>query len=240
MIAADAQKYFTLRVKRGQGGKPVALPRVGSFVARLPVVVLACIIVRLSVARCSPEVMTTRRRRRVGGLRGRAQPGGRHRRHVLLLEAGGPGEGVASLWNPPQWVENIGAAYNWAYRYEPSPHVADRSIPFSLGRCLADREASMVWSWSAETEPTTTVGRRPATPDGTSTPCCPCSRSPKTGRAAMFIGPLHGVGTAVALTEVSGWMWPIRDWGSLLIMASEGKGCMNASVRVGRVKPNTL
>src|SRR5262249_53262635 len=26
---------------------------------------------------------------------------------VLLLEAGGPGKGVASLSNPPQWVENL-------------------------------------------------------------------------------------------------------------------------------------
>src|SRR5215467_15637074 len=47
---------------------------------------------------------------------------------VLLLEAGGPGEGP-SLSNPPQWVENIGSRYDWAYRYEPSPHVAGRSIP---------------------------------------------------------------------------------------------------------------
>ena len=43
---------------------------------------------------------------------------------VLLLEAGGPGEDVASLSNPPQWVENFGSRYDWAYHYEPSPHVA--------------------------------------------------------------------------------------------------------------------
>jgi len=54
---------------------------------------------------------------------------------VLLLEAGGPGEGP-SLSNPPRWVENIGSRYDWAYRYEPSPHVAGRSIPFSLGKVL--------------------------------------------------------------------------------------------------------
>jgi len=52
---------------------------------------------------------------------------------VLLLEAGGPGEGVASLSNPPQWVENLGSRYDWAYHYEPSPHVAGRSIPLALG-----------------------------------------------------------------------------------------------------------
>ena len=55
---------------------------------------------------------------------------------VLLLEAGGPGDGVASLWNPPQWVENLGSPYDWAYRYEPSPHVAHRAIPLSLGKVL--------------------------------------------------------------------------------------------------------
>src|SRR5262245_63957368 len=55
---------------------------------------------------------------------------------VLLLEAGGPGERVTSLSNPPQWVENIGSAYDWAYRYEPSPHVAGRSIPLALGKVL--------------------------------------------------------------------------------------------------------
>ena len=35
---------------------------------------------------------------------------------VLLLEAGAAGEGVASLSNPPQWVENLGSPYDWAYR----------------------------------------------------------------------------------------------------------------------------
>src|SRR5262245_54884480 len=55
---------------------------------------------------------------------------------VLLLEAGGPGDDVASLLNPLQWVENLGSPYDWAYRYEPSPHVAHRAIPLSLGKVL--------------------------------------------------------------------------------------------------------
>jgi GMC oxidoreductase len=55
---------------------------------------------------------------------------------VLLLEAGGSDEGVASISNPPQWLENIGSPYDWAYRYEPSPHVAHRSIPLPLGKVL--------------------------------------------------------------------------------------------------------
>ncbi len=54
---------------------------------------------------------------------------------VLLLEAGGPGEGP-SLSDPPRWVENIGSRYDWSPRYEPSPHVDGRSIPFALGKVL--------------------------------------------------------------------------------------------------------
>src|SRR5215813_1917739 len=66
---------------------------------------------------------------------------------VLLLEAGGSGEGVASLSNPPQWVENLGSPYDWAYRYEPSPHVAGRSIPLPLGKVLGGGGSinGMVW-----------------------------------------------------------------------------------------------
>src|SRR5262245_467146 len=67
---------------------------------------------------------------------------------VLLLEAGGTGEGVASLSSPPQWVENLGSPYDWAYRYEPSPHVAGRSIPLPLGKVLGGSGSinAMVWS----------------------------------------------------------------------------------------------
>jgi choline dehydrogenase len=67
---------------------------------------------------------------------------------VLLLEAGGPGEDAASLSNPPQWVENLGSPYDWAYRYEPSPHVAGRSIPLPLGKVLGGSGSinAMVWT----------------------------------------------------------------------------------------------
>src|SRR5262245_10415984 len=67
---------------------------------------------------------------------------------VLLLEAGGPGEDAASLSNPPQWVENIGSRYDWAYHYEPSPHVAGRSIPLPLGKVLGGSGSinAMVWT----------------------------------------------------------------------------------------------
>jgi choline dehydrogenase len=67
---------------------------------------------------------------------------------VLLLEAGGSDEGVKSLSNPPQWVENLGSRYDWAYRYESSPHVAPRSIPLPLGRVLGGSGSinGMVWA----------------------------------------------------------------------------------------------
>ena len=66
---------------------------------------------------------------------------------VLLLEAGGSGEGVASLSNPLQWVENLGSRYDWAYHYEPSSHVAGRSIPLPLGKVLGGSGSinGMVW-----------------------------------------------------------------------------------------------
>ncbi len=67
---------------------------------------------------------------------------------VLLLEAGGSDEGVQSISNPPQWVENIGSRYDWAYHYEPSPHVAGRSIPLPLGKVLGGSGSinAMVWT----------------------------------------------------------------------------------------------
>ena len=67
---------------------------------------------------------------------------------VLLLEAGGSGEGVASLSNPPQWLENIGSRYDWAYRYEPSPHVDHRSIPLPLGKVLGGSGSINGMAWA--------------------------------------------------------------------------------------------
>lgn len=67
---------------------------------------------------------------------------------VLLLEAGGSDEGVKSISNPPRWVENLGSPYDWAYRYEPSPHVDHRSIPLALGKVLGGSGSinGMVWA----------------------------------------------------------------------------------------------
>ena len=36
---------------------------------------------------------------------------------VLFLEAGGPGDGVASCANPPQWPENFGSPYVYANKF---------------------------------------------------------------------------------------------------------------------------
>ena len=45
---------------------------------------------------------------------------------VLVLEAGGPDEGAASIANPPQWVENIGSRFDWAYTCAPNPQAWGR------------------------------------------------------------------------------------------------------------------
>jgi|SRR5262245_6864130 len=67
---------------------------------------------------------------------------------VLLIEAGGTGGGDAGLSNPPQWVENFGSHYDWAYQYAPSPHVAGRSIPLPLGKVLGGGGSinGMLWA----------------------------------------------------------------------------------------------
>src|SRR5262249_34221171 len=67
---------------------------------------------------------------------------------VPLLGAGGPGEDAASLSNPPQWVENLGSRYDWAYHYEPSPHVAGRSIPLPLGKVLGGSGSINAMGWT--------------------------------------------------------------------------------------------
>jgi choline dehydrogenase len=67
---------------------------------------------------------------------------------VLLLEAGGSDEGVKGISNPPQWVENPGSRYDWAHRYEPSPHVAHRSIPLALGKVLGGSGSINAMTWA--------------------------------------------------------------------------------------------
>jgi choline dehydrogenase-like flavoprotein len=67
---------------------------------------------------------------------------------VLLVEAGGPGGGGGRLSNPTRWAENFASRYDWAYRYEPSPHVAGRSISLGLGKVLGGSGSinGMIWA----------------------------------------------------------------------------------------------
>jgi choline dehydrogenase-like flavoprotein len=69
---------------------------------------------------------------------------------VLLVEAGGQGGRHASLSNPPQWAENLGSRYDWAYRYEPSPHCRRKcqSKPMRPNRV---GENTLPWPGSSRT-----------------------------------------------------------------------------------------
>jgi choline dehydrogenase-like flavoprotein len=67
---------------------------------------------------------------------------------VLVLEAGGSDEGVKSISNPPQWVENIGSQYDWNYSYEPSPRVDHRSLHLALGKVLGGGGSINALAWA--------------------------------------------------------------------------------------------
>jgi choline dehydrogenase len=67
---------------------------------------------------------------------------------VLVLEAGGPDEGAATIVNPSQWIENIGSRFDWAYTCAPNPHLDNRSIPMARGKVLGGCGSinAMVWT----------------------------------------------------------------------------------------------
>src|SRR5262245_28735575 len=67
---------------------------------------------------------------------------------VLVLEAGGPDEGAASIANPPQWIENLGSRFDWAYTCAPNPHLDHRSIPMARGKVLGGCGSinAMIWT----------------------------------------------------------------------------------------------
>ena len=67
---------------------------------------------------------------------------------ILLLEAGGSDKGAKSISNPPQWIENLGSPYDWAYSYEPSWHVDHRSIPLPLGKGLGGSGSINALTWA--------------------------------------------------------------------------------------------
>ena len=66
---------------------------------------------------------------------------------VLLVESGGPVDGVGSIADPTRWVENIGGPYDHGYAYEPNPHLDGRSMPLARGKALGGSGAinAMVW-----------------------------------------------------------------------------------------------
>lgn len=67
---------------------------------------------------------------------------------VLVLEAGGTDEGAASIANPPQWLENLGSQYDWAYTYAPSAQLDGRSLPLPRGKVLGGSGSinAMLWA----------------------------------------------------------------------------------------------
>jgi choline dehydrogenase len=67
---------------------------------------------------------------------------------VLVLEAGGSGEGVDTIDNPLRWLENIGSAHDYLYQYQPTPHVNNRIIYVPRGKVLGGSGSinAMVWA----------------------------------------------------------------------------------------------
>jgi choline dehydrogenase len=67
---------------------------------------------------------------------------------VLVLEAGGPDEGAASIANPSQWMENIGSRFDWAYTYAPNARLENRSLHLPRGKVLGGCGSinAMVWT----------------------------------------------------------------------------------------------
>lgn len=67
---------------------------------------------------------------------------------VLLLEAGGSGEGLATLRDPVRWEENMGAPHDWNYTYAPGPALNQRSFPLSQGKVLGGSGSTngLIWA----------------------------------------------------------------------------------------------
>src|SRR4029077_5187798 len=55
---------------------------------------------------------------------------------------------LQTLVNPQQWVENIWPKYDGNYSYEPSPHVAHRSIHLPLGKVLGGGGSINALAWA--------------------------------------------------------------------------------------------
>ncbi len=67
---------------------------------------------------------------------------------VLVLEAGGTGEGAASISTPHRWIENIGSPYDWTYTYAPGSYIENRSLNLPRGKVLGGCGSinAMLWA----------------------------------------------------------------------------------------------
>jgi choline dehydrogenase len=67
---------------------------------------------------------------------------------ILVLEAGGSDEGIATISNPLRWLDNIGTAHDYLYQYQPTPHVNNRVIFVPRGKVLGGSGSinAMVWA----------------------------------------------------------------------------------------------
>src|SRR3981081_2693845 len=66
---------------------------------------------------------------------------------VLLLEAGGDDD-VPEVMRAEQWPLSVGSERVWSFATQPSPHLNDRSIPYSMGKVLGGGSSINVMTWA--------------------------------------------------------------------------------------------
>ncbi|MEJ2864032.1 GMC family oxidoreductase [Actinomycetospora flava] len=66
---------------------------------------------------------------------------------VVVVEAGGSPDGIASSTDPARWVENIGAPHDWAYSYGPEEHLDGRTLFLSRGKVLGGSGSTNALVW---------------------------------------------------------------------------------------------
>ena len=68
--------------------------------------------------------------------------------NILLLEAGGSGDGIDTIENPMRWLENIGSSHDYLYQYELTQLLNNRIIYAPRGKVLGGSGSinAMVWA----------------------------------------------------------------------------------------------
>ncbi|GAA4920586.1 GMC oxidoreductase [Actinomycetospora succinea] len=66
---------------------------------------------------------------------------------VVVVEAGGSPDGIASSTDPARWVENIGGPHDWAYSYGPEEHLDGRTLFLSRGKVLGGSGSTNALVW---------------------------------------------------------------------------------------------